>query len=226
MNDALHEAAQTPVGPAPSSKPVNLLRRALRDEMFAVLNQGELTPAMCSTLMRLAESSREILRAGTMKPEDFTDTTDHNGDQEVQPPNVETFGVKMLKELMPVLQAKFNPKPVADTAKLVEALAVARKEGLKDVEADLMVQLGLVRPEPGEGRVVVPTGGPVAPPIVGTARPVGVDVEVDLTQHVCRFCREGFTTEHKAKLTPNGDFFHATCFEELARESGLPEGVP
>lgn len=124
-------------------KPVNPLRRALRDEMFAVLNQGELTPAMCSTLMRLAESSREILRAGTMKPEDFKDVTEHVGDQEAQPINTETFGVKMVKELMPILQAKFNPKPQVDTAQLVIALAEARKHGLKDVAESLEIQLGV-----------------------------------------------------------------------------------
>lgn len=153
-------------------KPVHPLRRALRDEMFSVLNQGELTPAMCSTLMRIAESAREILRAGTMKPEDFVEGTEHVGDQEAQPVNTETFGVKMVKELMPFLQAKFNPKPQVDTAQLVIALAEARKHGLKDVEADLMAQLGLARPDG-----TVPVGGPWSMKMPGA--PVSAPIPIE-----------------------------------------------
>jgi hypothetical protein len=44
------------------------LKKALRDEMFSVLNEGELTPARCSVLMRLADHGRELLALVVDKP--------------------------------------------------------------------------------------------------------------------------------------------------------------
>ena len=122
------------------------LKKALRDEMFEVLNEGDLNVERCSTLLRLAESGRDLLQARAKKPEDFKLGTFHAGDGEAPAVNVETYGVKVLKELMPLLKT-FRPEPAvqpaATTVELVTALAEARRLGLADVAKRLEEQLDL-----------------------------------------------------------------------------------
>lgn len=126
---------------------MSALAKAIRDEMFEVLNATELTPAACSELMRLAEHGRELLRAKSKKPEDFAEGTQHVGDGEIPQVNTETFGVKILKELLPMLK-QLRPERREDPEQLVRALAVARAEGLADVVQALEEKLGIVKEEP------------------------------------------------------------------------------
>lgn len=142
---------------------MNVLRSALRAELFAVLNEGEhLTVATCSTVMRLAEAARDVLQARASKPEDFEKGTTHVGDNPEAPGlNVETYGVKMLKEMMPVLAGAFRPKPQQSTAELVRALAEARRLDLDDVAEELEAQLNIPKSQP-------------IPVLRGSVRPVAV----------------------------------------------------
>ena len=52
-----------------------------------------------------------------------------------------------LRELIAVAQKKFMGESKASPTELVEALALARKEGLTDVATELEAQLGLKKPE-------------------------------------------------------------------------------
>lgn len=118
---------------------------AVKAEMLAVLGEGKLTPSMCSTLMRLAESGRELLRARSKKPEDFEGGTTHAGEGDLPAVNAETFGVKMFREVLPMLkELRPQPQPLKeDPEQLVRALAQARILGLADVVKALEEKLGL-----------------------------------------------------------------------------------
>lgn len=132
---------------------MSALAQAIRNEMFSVLNAGELTPAACSELMRLAEHGRELLRAKSKKPEDFAEGTQHVGDGEVPQVNTETFGVKILQQLLPMLK-QLRPEKREDPEQLVRALAVARAEGLADVVEALEKKLGIEKEPPSSVTVV------------------------------------------------------------------------
>lgn len=168
------------------------LQQALRAEIFAVLNENQgLTPAQCSTLMRLSEHARELLRARSKKPEDFVNGTEHAGDAEVPMVNTETYGVKMIRELIPMLQGSFNKPKTTSKRDLVLALAEARSAGLDDVVKELEIELGVrpaatidaskwtgpgtVEPQP-DGSVTVHMTGVPAGPFIPFGTPVPLEV--------------------------------------------------
>lgn len=143
-------------------------REILRAEICKALMAGEFTPAVCSTVMRLTEAARDFIRATSQKPEDFAGGTDHPGLGE-GPGGLptygslalgpETFGAKMLREILPVIQQMNQAK--SDTPeKLVEGIAAAEAAGLDDVAEQLRKRLGVA---PAIKEFLDPTTGPNNP---------------------------------------------------------------
>lgn len=79
-------------------------------------------------------------------------------------PPVENFGATIVRELMSLLGAKKPegiPVPLTDTDRLIDAIALAREKGLKDVEKTLMKQLVKMQMTKGP---LEPTPPPDFPP--------------------------------------------------------------
>lgn len=139
------------------------MKEAMRDEMRRILDDGEFTVTSCSTLMRMAEAARDFLRANAVKPEDLT--TDQESGADVigigpAAPVAETFGSKMIRELlaaMPDLVRMQRENP----GSLVQAIAMARSQGMPDVAAALEKRLVGARLD--GARPVSPLGIPFIP---------------------------------------------------------------
>lgn len=164
------------VDPLPPSQ----ISEDLRKEIIRVLTKGDekkkgaFTVAVASHLERLIHAAKQILMAEKIASNDVGALLKNNQnpfmggggfigpafgqmmgiDDATEEPLVgiggkgnENFGVQVIKELISAART-FNDSPV----KTIEALAVARKEGLTDVVASLEAKLGLQKlPPTGDG---------------------------------------------------------------------------
>lgn len=127
------------------------VKDAMRAQICKALMEGEFTPATCSTVMRMTEAARDFIRASSSKPEDFADGTSHNGAGEPGftiggggfGMNAETFGAKMIREVLPMIQ-QMNQNKNDTPEKLVGGIAAAEAAGLTDVAESLRKRLGVL----------------------------------------------------------------------------------
>ncbi len=164
-------SAEAPAAPVvPDKHPV---AESLRAELLRLATDGDqkhkgaLTAEVLARIVRVAKTGRDLLVSlnisGTNlshmvrrpKPgylsmasaggvdEDLEDV----GQSQIAPfaysSSQENFGMTALRELIAVAQKKLIGDGKGSPTELVEALALARKEGLTDVAAELETQLGL-----------------------------------------------------------------------------------
>jgi hypothetical protein len=122
-----------------------MLSETLRTEIRQILDEGEFTIATASRLERVAHAAKEALAAFGGVPEAIAKVKD---DQTVDGEPVtftdnpaETFGARMLKEIVASIAA-ITAAPKKESAEgLVQALITARENGMTDVAAELEKKL-------------------------------------------------------------------------------------
>jgi len=125
-----------------SVTPADHVIDGLRNALIKIIDEP-MTVATLNRIERVAESGAMVLRAlggvaeaiSGIKTEQLSD-----GEPITAAPPAETFGARMIQELMamvPQLMGKKNEDP----RKLVDALIAARRAGMTDVAAELEVRL-------------------------------------------------------------------------------------
>ena len=164
--------------------PPSVISSQLRDELIRILqtgddkNEGAFTIAVAAQVEKFAVAAREILMTEHLAQNDLSSLLmmrKHHmggpflggslvGDSLLPMPypgpfsNNENFGVQAIRQIVDAIRTK-DESPT----KLVEALAVARKNNLADVVAVFEKKLGVSKEEPTEASptLVLPTGGPL-----------------------------------------------------------------
>jgi hypothetical protein len=123
-----------------------MLSETLRQEIRQILDEGEFTIATAARLERVAHAAKEALAAFGGLPEALAQIKD-NQTVEGEPVTftdnpAESFGARMLKEIVASIAAITAPKPPRESPEeLVHALVMARAHGMTDVAAELEKKL-------------------------------------------------------------------------------------
>jgi len=117
---------------------------AIRVEIRHVLDEGPFTIQVASRVERIAMAARSILGAVGNVPEAIARIKDDQADDANPIANssaAETFGARLIQEIVAVLPAVLGRKQEQSPEALTQALVVARSYGMTDVAAELEKKL-------------------------------------------------------------------------------------